>query len=88
MNSSSNLNTYFVTFFKNGDDNSNAITAFKTTLPHFLKQQNLTEDAVKIQKEYTRFGFVLVACTPEVSELLKQMPGVASVSPNGTKHGS
>jgi hypothetical protein len=60
--------------------NSDIINEFKSALPLFLKQQSLSEDAVDIKEEYTykKFALVLVECTREAADLLKQMPGVDS----------
>lgn len=89
MNPNSPRETFFVNL--KGDDensNSNVINEFKAALPLFLKQQSFSEDAVRIEKEYKKFSMVLVECTPEVAELLKQMPGVDSVTENGSKRAS
>jgi hypothetical protein len=93
--SHSELDTFFVGLGKKNasdpadtsspDKTAEAVQAFRTNLQSFLLNQGLPEDAVKIEKEYKRFGLVLIECTQAVADLLKQMPGVASVTKNSSK---
>lgn len=55
---------------------------FKNQVAALLAQNNLPADSFKSENELTFIGAMMVTCTYAVADLLKQHPGVSSVSEN------